>query len=308
MVTMNPRRRRLLIPGLLIILLVVAAIASLSDRAHAAGADDPMSRMSDPRITESSGLAVSRAHPDLAYTINDSGHELVVYAVRLSTGETVGARRITGVQPVDPEALGLRDGTLWIADTGDNAKQRGQAALISTPEPGPGDGAAAGTAHPIALERPADIETLLIDPDGTMYLVTKATSEGVVYRFDTPTAGRQVRVERMDLAAPAGVTDGAFSPDGSKIALLSYLGGTVLDATDWRPLRSFTLPPLEQYETLAFLDDWSVLIGQEGANSPLRRIAASPPTASLLAVVPGVGTCALALRGADGTTLLRGGS
>lgn len=291
---MNPRRRRLLIPGLLLALLVVAAIASFSKHTGAAERDEPLSRMSDPRITESSGLARSDVHPDLVYTINDSGHELIVYAVRISTGETVGATRVAGAAAQDPEALGLRDGTLWIADTGDNRKQRDQVALISIPEPGPGDGTADGVVHPVVLDRPADVETLLIDPEGTMFLVTKEFGSGAVYRVVAPSPGQPTRAELTDFAAPAMVTDGAFSPDGSSIVLLSYLGAAVLDPSDWQSMRRLEVPGLKQYESLAFFDDRSALIGSEGADSPLYRIAVSAPVAPALAVPPGFGVVSLA--------------
>ena len=39
---------------------------------------------------------------------------------------------------LDTEALALRDGTLWVADTGDNIQQRTDAALYALDEPGPG--------------------------------------------------------------------------------------------------------------------------------------------------------------------------
>ena len=90
---MNPRRRRLLFPALLVVLLVVAAVVSLARDADArplgpsslgtlsapatlSRVDDEtavaarvVSTVRDPRITESSGLAVSAVHDDLAYTI-----------------------------------------------------------------------------------------------------------------------------------------------------------------------------------------------------------------------------------------------
>ena len=99
---MNPRHRRLLIPGLLIALLVVVLVSSLARRADGAEAGpEIVSRMSDPRITESSGLAISVKHDDLAYTINDSGNEPIIFAIKVSPGAVVGTTTITENTPID---------------------------------------------------------------------------------------------------------------------------------------------------------------------------------------------------------------
>ena len=49
----------------------------------------PVVTVTDPRITESSGLAVSPTHPDLVWTVNDSGDSARAFAVSLTTGRTV---------------------------------------------------------------------------------------------------------------------------------------------------------------------------------------------------------------------------
>ena len=133
---MNPRHRRLLIPGLLIGLLAIVLFSALARKAEGAEATpDVVSTLSDPQITESSGLVVSTEDDDLAYTINDSGNAPIVYAVEISTGTTVGTTRLAG-DLLDTEALSIdQDETLWIADTGDNRAQRTDVALYSTPAP-----------------------------------------------------------------------------------------------------------------------------------------------------------------------------
>ena len=120
---MTPRFRRLLIPGLLVALLVVVLVAAISGRADGAEPGQPVdstvvSRIDDVRITESSGLAVSTKHEDLAYTINDSGSAATVFAIRVSTGDVVGTTTVRHptFNWLDTEALALRDGTLWVAD------------------------------------------------------------------------------------------------------------------------------------------------------------------------------------------------
>ncbi|RLV55068.1 hypothetical protein D9V41_13330 [Aeromicrobium phragmitis] len=291
----------MLIPGLLIALLVVVAVASLTGRAEASEAT-PVSRLGDPRITESSGLVVSATHDDLAYTINDSGHEPLVFAVRISTGETVGVTRLDGVEVVDPEAIALHEGRLWVADTGDNTASRSDVALLAFDEPGPGEHAVRPGRHLVTLDVPADIEALLIRPeDGSLFLVTKTVGRADVYRADARPAGTAVSFHRTDLVAPPVVTDGAFAPDGSSIALVSYLGVQVLDPISWELRESLTLPQLEQAESLAFLDARTVLVGSEGANSPLVAldVPAPPVPAIAVAALPagGLALVVSALRG-----------
>ncbi|WP_293784391.1 hypothetical protein [uncultured Aeromicrobium sp.] len=302
---MNPRRRRMLIPGLLVALLVVVAVASVTDRAEASE-DGPISRLADPRITESSGLAVSTTHDDLAYTINDSGSEPLVFAIRISTGDTVGVTQLSGVPVVDTEALALHDGRLWLADTGDNTGSRDDIALLAFDEPGPGDRVVRPERHRIELDRPADIEALLIDPDsGSMFLVTKTIGAATVYRAELSEGGTPTDFQPTGLVAPPVVTDGAFAPDGSSIVLLSYLGVQILDPASWAVRESLALPPLKQAESLAFLTAGTVLVGSEGLNSPLfvLDLPVPPLPAIAAAMVPWPGLALMTMMAAWGLSL-----
>ena len=142
---MNPRHRRLLIPGLLIALLAIVLFSSLARKADGAETTpDVVSTIADPAITESSGLVVSREDDDLAYTINDSGSAPIVYAIEISSGKTVGTTRLRRRRWSTPRRCrSTSDGTLWIADTGDNRATRNDVALYSTPAPGRTSGDAA---------------------------------------------------------------------------------------------------------------------------------------------------------------------
>ena len=77
-----------------------------------------------PRVTESSGVAASRAHPGVLWTHNDSGDDAYVYATDLA-GADRGLVRIRGARAVDWEDIALgpcptrRGACLYIADTGD---------------------------------------------------------------------------------------------------------------------------------------------------------------------------------------------
>ena len=89
----------------------------------AAAADGPSVafRISDPRITESSGLAASRLHPGVYWTHNDSGDGPYVYAIDAATGKTVATVTMRGIRPRDVEAISIGpDGDLYVGDIGDN--------------------------------------------------------------------------------------------------------------------------------------------------------------------------------------------
>lgn len=280
---MNPRHRRLLIPGLLTVLIVVVLLTSLARSAKgatlpaASASGDVVSSMSDPRIIESSGLTLSLAHKDLAYTINDSGNAPIVYAVRISTGRTVGVTRITGGTLVDTEALSIdREGTLWISDTGDNDVKRTDTALYSLPEPGEGDHTAVARRYPIGYaDSPHNVEALLINPvTDDKYLATKAAPGGKLLRLPKVLSMTAVNTPTpVDAIVPAITTDGSFTPDGRFAVLRTYGTMSIYDAATWTLLRGVELPDQQQGETLVVeASGGTVLIGSEGKNSQLLRV------------------------------------
>lgn len=282
---MNPRHRRLLIPGLLIALLVVVLVSSLARRADGAEAGpDVVSRMSDPRITESSGLAVSVKHDDLAYTINDSGNAPIVFAVKISTGAVVGTTTITGGELIDTEAIAIDgDGELWVADTGDNEENRTDIALYALPEPGPGDHSVAAKRYPLAYPSgPADVEALLINPrTGAKGVVTKGLFAGELLALPSKLSTQKPNQAKLiSNEMPAMVTDGAMSANGRFALLRSYSDVHLYDAKTWKSIRSHETPPQPQGESIAIeRSQKSFLIGSEGANSALIRIPLTLPKA-----------------------------
>jgi len=275
---MNPRYRRLLIPGLLVLLLVVVVVASLVQDAQAsAGPAGPqeVSVLDDPRITESSGLAVSARHDDLAYTVNDSGHRPRGFAVRVSTGGVGGVTRLRGQGLTDVEALALdADGRLWVADTGDNRGVRRDAALYVLDEPGPGDRSVRPDRYPVDYgdERP-DVEAVVVR-DGTVSLLEKGLAGGSRYEVDVAdlVPGRRTAARRVATDVPPMVTDAAVAPDG-RVVLRTYVSVLVLDA-DWRQTDQLEAPTARQAETIAVEPSGeSVLVGSEGTSQPLWRVA-----------------------------------
>lgn len=279
---MNPRYRRVLIPGLLTVLVVVVVLTSLARAAKGAESDGPakgttVSTITDPRVAESSGLALSIAHTGIAYTINDSGNAPIVYAVQVNSGKVVGATTVRGGVLRDTEALSIDpQGKLWISDTGDNLTKRHDQALYSLPEPGPGDHSVVAARYPVTYPGDAshNVEALLINPhNGNKYLVGKQGTKAPLFRV-TVEAASATAVRVKGAVMPATATDGAFTPDGRFAVVRTYFSMTVYDAKTWQLVRSTVLPLQQQGETLVVEPTGtSVLIGSEGKNSQLVRVA-----------------------------------
>jgi len=205
-----------------------------------------------PRVTESSGVVVSRAHPGLLWTHNDSGDEAFLYATDL-TGADRGRVRIPGISPADAEDLALGPcptapaHCLYLADTGDNREARAWIAVYAVPEPVPPTGAGdveRSSAPPRQLrlrypDGPHDVEAVFVTDGGTVYLVTKGRGGRVaVYRVARAAwDGRGVAVAEFVQTLPVEgrsrggrfVTGAALSPDGSLVALRSYTGIVFFD-------------------------------------------------------------------------------
>ncbi len=273
---MNPRYRRLLIPGLLVLLLVVVIVSSVGDRADGAAAEPQVvSRLTDPRITESSGLALSLAYDGMAYTINDSGNAPLIFAVDIATGRTVGTTRVEGGRLRDTEALAIdRDGTLWVADTGDNDEQRDDAALYALPEQGAGNHTVRAKRYPIVYgDLSPNVEALLVHPvTGAKYLVSKNVMGGTVYALPpTLSTERANAAVAQAVNGPPIVTDATFTRDGTYAVLRSYTSMFLIDPTDWSVINSVPTPQQKQGETITAEVD-SLLIGSEGSGSELIRV------------------------------------
>lgn len=239
--------------------------------------------ITDERIAESSGLAVSPAHRNLVYTLNDSDNAPSVYAVDRRSGDVVGVTTLDGHQIQDTEALGVgSDGTMWVADIGDNGGDRDDVALYAFPEPGRGDSTVVPDRYPIRYPSgPQDAETVLVGPGSRMvFVVSKGVLGGRVYRLPrAPSTERPNVVRRVAKAdAPGLVTDGSYTPDGSRIVLRTYDNVVVYDAGSWQETWSDSLPDQRQGESLSVEPGGrSVLVGTEGIPSPVLRVGLPAP-------------------------------
>ena len=156
-------------------------------------ADDPWA-FGDPvrlgafdvgEVPEASGLAASRRTPGVLYLLDDARGSDSVLAVRRD-GTTVGRIGIAGLDARDGEGLavaacGPGDATwcLYVGDIGGNAFERDTVAVWRAAEPDLAGGAPAeplpATAVALAYpDGPHDAEALLVDDDGSPFVVTKS--------------------------------------------------------------------------------------------------------------------------------------
>ena len=167
-------------------------------------------------IPEASGLAVSRRHPGVIWTHNDSGHAATLFALDLGgavRGRVAVPLRTRDWEDVSAGRCASHD-CLYIADIGDNSLARRTIQIARVPEPALGD---ARTATPEIFtaeyeDGPHNAEALFII-GADLFIVTRER-RGAVYRATTVSSpGRTLTFRRVGELGLAAVTDAEASRD-----------------------------------------------------------------------------------------------
>ena len=236
-------------------------------------------RITDERVTESSGLALSHRHPHTVWTVNDSGDSARIFGVDTRTGRTVALHTFDA--PVrDVEALAVTPGgTVLVGDIGDNTASREQVRVFWFDEPGLGTTSGGWASWELVYpDGPHDAESLAVDPaTGRVVVVTKGR-DGAVYALpEEPSRQGRNRLARV-ASAPAGATDAVYLHDGSALAVRTYTRLYLLDPRSWSVTATRILPLQPQGETLALAPDGrSLLAGSEGRRSLVHRVDLPAP-------------------------------
>ena len=203
-------------------LLLALSLVALCVPTAAVGAEsEEVSEISDSRIEESSGLAISAEHEDLAYTINDAGNDPIVYGDqdlhRRGRRHHPGRRGRRSRTP--SRSPSTATGRMWVADLGDNDEERDDTALYAFPEPGPGD-------HSVTAQTLPGVATTVAPSTSRHSWCTRRPA-----RSSWP-ASRRRRTERCTpcrascqrtattapltsaKTIPEDTSDGTFTPDG----------------------------------------------------------------------------------------------
>jgi hypothetical protein len=270
----------------------------------AAAGPAQLATLEDRKVKESSGLVASRRSPGLFWTHNDSGDGPFVYAFDRG-GRSRGTFRVEGANALDWEDIAAGPGPaqgqsyLYVADIGDNGRQREFVVVYRFPEPELPAAQAGGTAaHPtqpaeaIRLKYPDgahNAEALAVHPaTGDLYVVTKGNASADVYKLAAPFDPKAVNTltKVATLRGPdffgTLVTGADISPDGRRVAVCDYAQGYELTLPEgakgfdevWRqtPL-AVSLGPRLQGESVAYrLDGAALLATSEKSPTPLFEV------------------------------------
>jgi hypothetical protein len=268
--------------GRRVVLLLLAAVF-LAIVPTVAGAEDTVAfTIKDARITESSGLA-GDSDGNVYWTLNDSGDRGVAYGIGLD-GKVQGTLNFRA-QPQDVEAVAVYGDRLYVADIGDNSRQRSSVRVYFFKNPSANGLTVTYHAYDFRYpDGPHNAETLLVDDSGRLFIVTKGRKASI---YEAPLRPRRQGVNELERvgAAPSNVTDGTFLPGGQRIALLTFSSVEDIDATSYEVVASAPIPDQPQAESLTLsLDEMSLLVGSEGKKSkvysmPVPSEATPTPTA-----------------------------
>jgi len=271
---------------------VVPAVAAPAVAARAVAAParaQPVTvcTVSDRRLDELSGLAGAGAG---YVTVNDGSDDASHRRIFYLTSRCALSRSVSyPSRPRDTEDLAVApDGTLWVADIGDNGRSRKTVGLWKL-----APGAAKPVLHRFTYpDGPHDAETLVLNGDGTPIIITKDPfTAGLYVPAAKLKAGATIALRRAGSFAipqtstsnPYGLpgrlvlTGGATSPDGTKVALRTYAdafefpvtGGDVIAAVTTGTAVTTALPDEPQGESVAYSADGTALLTvSETAGAP----------------------------------------
>lgn len=264
--------------------------------------------ITDSRLSEISGLVVSRQHPDLIWVHNDGGNAPELYGLNHSGQVVVTLRVETRNQDWEDLAI-IKDGERWlllISDSGDNGGLRRELRIIAVEEPTQLENT---RVKPAWIQKfrwpdgPRDCEAMTVDPiNRELLLISKKRVPPELFRLPLRASKPEetVTAERIGLLPGIGQPDaddlrrnpvfgryraqisGAdVSPEGSLLAVLNYRQVVVYDrgkAESWsdalkRAPSAYSYPWLPQAEAVGFTPDGnSVLIGSEKLPTPILRL------------------------------------
>ncbi|MGW4908718.1 WD40 repeat domain-containing protein [Streptomyces sp. NPDC004270] len=268
------RRSFALLAGVLLTGALAAAPASAAD-----GAGDKGFTITDPRITESSGLAASHLHPGIYWTHNDSDDGPYIYAVDSATGKTVATVTLSGIgRPRDVEAISIGpDNQIYVGDIGDNLDGSWPYVWIyRLPEPKVLENQTIkATQYIVKYANGArNAESLIVHPKtGRVYIIDKKEDGGHLYEGPATLSSSGTNIFKPVATVDLWATDAAFSPDGKQLVVRGYLGGIYYDWNGGKIKREGRLdvPLQKQGESVSYSADGTRLMyGSEGSDSPVQ--------------------------------------
>jgi hypothetical protein len=183
-----------------------------------------------------------------------------------------------GIHARDVEAISIGpDGDLYVGDIGDNLNGSWPEVWIYRfPEPRQlTDQTVDVTRYTVKYDAgPRNAEALMVQPKtGRVYIASKNEDGGHLYEGPAKLDPNGVNIFR-GIADVPWVTDGAFSPDGTRLVLRGYFWSTDYRWTGDRPQKigSLDVPMQQQGESVTYTTDGRALMyGSEGSDSQVWR-------------------------------------
>jgi hypothetical protein len=200
-------------------------------------ADDVLliGRIQHPRITESSGIVVSRKNPEIFWTHNDGGGRRQVLYAMGRTGRPLAEFRVTGAVLEDWEDIAAdAKGNLFLGDIGNNNAKRQSIAVHQLPEPDTAilkNGLARVDRSWFLRypEKPFDCESLFVWGESG-YLISKVFDDerADIYRFSLTNAASFQTLEVVaEVKIDSPVTGADISQDGKLLGMVAKNGAYV---------------------------------------------------------------------------------
>jgi hypothetical protein len=266
------------IQGTLCLIVLLAMATSSMARGFAAKQVSPgvlqTGVMTDPDITESSGLIASRKFPGIFWTHNDHGSKPTLFAVTRN-GSAVAKFDVMGATISDWEDISVDDsGNLYIGDIGNNDLNRDEAQIYRVPEPSPRGSGSVRVAQTWRIkfpDGPQNAETFFIS-NGFGYIVSKYRNNGAVgmYRFPFSSKARVTTLQKLgSIKVNSDVGGGALSPDGNRLALVTDIGAYLFrvngnPATATKTRGSFTQLIHSNLEGASFVNEGLAVSAENG--------------------------------------------
>jgi hypothetical protein len=188
-----------------------------------------------PRLTESSGVVVSRRNPELFWTHNDGGGKRQVLYAMTRSGQPIAEFRVTGAVLDDWEDIAADDkGHLFLGDVGNNDSKRSSISVhqVDEPETKENQNGLVRVTRTWSLRfpgKPFDCESLVVWQDHG-YLISKVFDDerAGLYRFSLSNSAPEQTLELAgDLKIDSPVTGADISADGKLFGIVAKNGAYV---------------------------------------------------------------------------------
>jgi len=254
----------------------VSLLASLCFMPLAAGAavTPGVVPLHDARINEASALV------DLGsiwVTSNDSGDSGRLFVISPRSGRTIGLVRFR-TKVVDVEALAPAGASaVWVGDIGDNDNKRRSIQVFRVTV---GPDLIDVTPRRYTLVYPKgqhpNAESMFVDREGRLHVITKNIGGGVVYRAPAPLSSTKPnRLQAVGRVAEYA-TDAARSRDGRHLIVRGPEFAGVYTLPGLQRVGAFRLPLQPQGEGISVGPTGKIRVDSEGVHSAVREVALPP--------------------------------